>query len=68
MGFARHLAVHRPRTTAAGRVTLHSLSFGPHYDPGNVVFGGLIAHKFGHRAARSEKETRGAHARARETP
>ena len=48
MGFARHLAVHRPRTTAAGRVTLHSLSFGPHYDPGNVVFGGLIAHNDDH--------------------
>jgi len=44
----RHLAVHRPRTTASGRVTLHSLSFGPHYDPGNAVFGGLIAHNDDH--------------------
>ena len=31
---------------------------------GNVVDGG----KFGHRAARSERKPRGAHARARETP
>lgn len=31
-------------TTAPGRVTHHSFSFGSHYDPGNVGFGLLAAH------------------------
>jgi len=41
---SRHPAGARPSTSAAGRVTRHSLSFGPYYDPDNVVFGGLMAH------------------------
>lgn len=31
-------------TTAPGRVTRHSFSFGTHYDPGNVSFGQLVCH------------------------
>lgn len=34
----------RPRTEAEGRTTLHSFSFGAHYDPTNVGFSGLVAH------------------------
>ena len=34
----------RFRTEAQGRTTLHSFSFGAHYDPGNVGFGSLVAH------------------------
>lgn len=34
----------RPRTEAGGRTTLHSFSFGVHYDPANVGFAGLVAH------------------------
>ena len=29
---------------ATGRVTRHSFSFGPHYDPGNLGFGPLVCH------------------------
>ena len=29
---------------AEGRVTRHSFSFGPHYDPGNLGFGPLVCH------------------------
>lgn len=31
-------------TTAPGRVTRHSFSFGEHYDPSNVAFGELVCH------------------------
>jgi redox-sensitive bicupin YhaK (pirin superfamily) len=31
-------------TTAPGRVTRHSFSFGAHYDPANVSFGQLVCH------------------------
>lgn len=34
----------RARTEAEGRTTLHSFSFGAHYDPHNVGFSGLVAH------------------------
>ena len=34
----------RFRTDADGRTTAHSFSFGPHYDPANTSFGGLICH------------------------
>ena len=31
-------------TTAPGRVTRHSFSFGTHYDPANTSFGSLVCH------------------------
>jgi redox-sensitive bicupin YhaK (pirin superfamily) len=31
-------------TTEAGRTTLHSFSFGEHYDPANTGFGALVCH------------------------
>lgn len=34
----------RSSSTAAGRLTRHSFSFGPHYDPGNLGFGPLVSH------------------------
>jgi redox-sensitive bicupin YhaK (pirin superfamily) len=34
----------RFRSDAEGRSTAHSFSFGPHYDPANTSFGGLVAH------------------------
>ena len=34
----------RGRTEAGGRTTLHSFSFGAHYDPTNIGFSGLVAH------------------------
>lgn len=34
----------RFRTTRPDRVTRHSFSFGPHYDPGNLGFGPLVCH------------------------
>ncbi|MBS2940366.1 pirin family protein [Nocardioides sp. J2M5] len=34
----------RPATREDGRVTRHSFSFGPHYDPGNLGFGPLVCH------------------------
>ena len=34
----------RARTEAEGRTTLHSFSFGAHYDPTNTGFSGLVAH------------------------
>lgn len=37
-------AAERFVTTAPGRVTRHSFSFGAHYDPGNVSFGQLVCH------------------------
>jgi redox-sensitive bicupin YhaK (pirin superfamily) len=37
-------AAERFVTTAPGRVTRHSFSFGAHYDPANVAFGQLVCH------------------------
>ena len=34
----------RSSSTAAGRVTRHSFSFGSHYDPANLGFGPLVCH------------------------
>ena len=34
----------RSSSTAAGRVTRHYFSFGPHYDPANLGFGPLVCH------------------------
>ncbi|MCW2737884.1 pirin family protein [Nocardioides sp.] len=34
----------RSSSTDAGRVTQHSFSFGPHYDPANLGFGPLVCH------------------------
>ena len=34
----------RFRSEGDGRSTAHSFSFGPHYDPANTAFGGLICH------------------------
>lgn len=39
-----HRAADRPRADAAGRTTYHSFSFGAHYDPDNLGYGGLLAH------------------------
>jgi len=39
-----HRASARFVTTAPGRATYHSFSFGEHYDPANVGFGLLVAH------------------------
>ena len=41
-------AADRFRTTADGRDTWHSFSFGMHYDPHNIGFGALIAHNDEH--------------------
>ena len=38
----------RSSSTAAGRVTRHSFSFGPHYDPANLGFGPLVCHNDDH--------------------
>lgn len=37
-------AAERFATTAPGRVTRHSFSFGSHYDPANIAFGELVCH------------------------
>ena len=37
-------AADRPRTTAPGTTTRHSLSAGRHYDPANTSFGPLVLH------------------------
>ncbi len=41
---ALYAASQRSSETAAGRVTRHSLSFGPHYDAANLGFGPLVCH------------------------
>lgn len=41
---ALYAASRRSSSTAEGRVTRHSLSFGPHYDPVNLGFGPLVCH------------------------
>lgn len=35
-------------TREPGRTTWHSFSFGPHYDPANISFGGLVCHNDDH--------------------
>lgn len=44
MGRELYAASTRFRTTGPARVTHHSFSFGPHYDPGNLGFGPLVCH------------------------
>lgn len=34
----------RPASSEDGRLTRHSFSFGPHYDPANLGFGPLVSH------------------------
>ena len=44
MSSAVYAGSERSLSTAAGRVTRHSFSFGPHYDPANLGFGPLVCH------------------------
>jgi redox-sensitive bicupin YhaK (pirin superfamily) len=44
MGIEVRPAAERFVTTAEGRETRHSFSFGPHYDPANLGFGALVCH------------------------
>ncbi len=44
MAVALYAGSQRSSSTAAGRVTRHSFSFGPHYDPTNLGFGPLVCH------------------------
>ena len=44
MSWALYAASERSSSTDAGRVTRHSFSFGPHYDPANLGFGPLVCH------------------------
>jgi redox-sensitive bicupin YhaK (pirin superfamily) len=44
MTMALYAGSERTSATAAGRVTRHSFSFGPHYDPANLGFGPLVCH------------------------
>ncbi|MBC2931997.1 pirin family protein [Nocardioides sp. zg-1228] len=44
MGIAVYAGSRRSTETDAGRVTRHSFSFGPHYDPANLGFGPLVCH------------------------
>ncbi|MCW2834402.1 MAG: yhhW 3 [Nocardioides sp.] len=39
-----HAGPHRFTTAEPGRITHHSFSFGPHYDPANLGFGPMICH------------------------
>jgi quercetin 2,3-dioxygenase len=48
MTSALYAASQRSSSTAEGRVTRHSFSFGPHYDPGNLGFGPLVCHNDDH--------------------
>lgn len=41
---ALYAASQRSSSTDEGRVTQHSFSFGPHYDPANLGFGPLVCH------------------------
>ncbi len=41
---AVYAASQRSSSTGEGRVTRHSFSFGPHYDPANLGFGPLVCH------------------------
>ena len=44
MAVALYAGSQRSSSTAGGRVTRHSFSFGPHYDPANLGFGPLVCH------------------------
>ena len=44
MAVALYAGSRRSSATAEGRVTRHSFSFGPHYDPANLGFGPLVCH------------------------
>ncbi|HEV2798552.1 MAG TPA: pirin family protein [Nocardioides sp.] len=44
MAVALYAGSQRSSSTAAGRVTRHSFSFGPYYDPQNLGFGPLVCH------------------------
>lgn len=44
MPMSLHASPDRFTTSAAGRETHHSFSFGPHYDPANLGFGPMICH------------------------
>ena len=44
MGIDARRGSERFLTAAPGRVTRHSFSFGPHYDPANLAFGPLVCH------------------------
>jgi len=44
MAVALYASSQRSSSTADGRVTRHSFSFGPHYDPANLGFGPLVCH------------------------
>ena len=44
MAVALYAGSQRSSSTADGRVTRHSFSFGPHYDPANLGFGPLVCH------------------------
>ncbi len=44
MSVALYAGSQRSSSTADGRVTRHSFSFGPHYDPANLGFGPLVCH------------------------
>ena len=44
MSVAVYAGSRRSSSTDAGRVTRHSFSFGPHYDPANLGFGPLVCH------------------------
>ena len=44
MGVVLYAGSQRFSTSDAGRVTRHSFSFGPHYDPANLGFGPLVSH------------------------
>lgn len=44
MGMAVYAGSRRTSEVVRGRLTLHSFSFGPHYDPGNLGFGPLVCH------------------------
>ena len=48
MGRAVYAASQRSSSRDAGRVTEHSFSFGPHYDPANLGFGPLVCHNDDH--------------------
>jgi quercetin 2,3-dioxygenase len=44
MAVALYAGSQRSSSTADGRTTRHSFSFGPHYDPANLGFGPLVCH------------------------
>ena len=44
MAVALYAGSDRSSSTDEGRVTRHSFSFGPHYDPANLGFGPLVCH------------------------